>query len=132
MGSNIYPEDVESVVYGDPIVAPRLHSFQLSVVDDADGTPRPAVALELADLDGVDDAWRDAAAERLRDGLAALNLDYRSSVGEFPEAMLPLVSTFPVGGGPFAADATASSSGVWADPVEPAALSRGAASAGRP
>ena len=93
MGSNIYPEDIETVLYGDPEVAPRLHSFLLSVVDDATGTPRPAVALELTDLDGVDDAWRRRTAERLRDGLAALNIDYRASVGEFPGAMLPIVST---------------------------------------
>ena len=105
MGSNIYPEDIEAVLYRDPMVAPRMHSFMLSVVDDADGTPRPSVALELSDLDGVDDAWRMAAAERLRDGLEALNIDYRSSLGEFPGAMLPIVSTYAVGGGPFAADA---------------------------
>jgi phenylacetate-CoA ligase len=106
MGSNIYPEDVEAVLYGDPLIAPGLHSYMLSVVDDASGTPRPAVALELATLEDVDDAWRRAAAERVRDGLSALNLDYRSSVREFPGAMLPLVTTHPVGDGPFAADAT--------------------------
>jgi hypothetical protein len=38
----------------------------LSIVDDETGTPRPAVAIELANLEGVDDAWRLAAAERLR------------------------------------------------------------------
>jgi phenylacetate-CoA ligase len=106
MGSNIYPEDVEAVLYGDPLIAPRLHSFMLSVVDDATGTPRPAVALELASLEGVDDAWRQAVAVRVRDGLSALNLDYRSSVAEFPGAMLPLVATHPLGDGPFAGDAT--------------------------
>ena len=47
-----------------------------------------------------------AAAERLRDGLGALNIDYRSSLGEFPGAMLPIVSTYAVGDGPFAGDAT--------------------------
>jgi phenylacetate-CoA ligase len=104
MGSNIYPEDIEAVLYRDPLVKPRLHSFMLSVVDDAKGMPRPSVALELADLDGVDDAWRIAAAERLRDGLEGLNIDYRSSLGEFPEAMLPIVTTHPMGGGPFAGD----------------------------
>ncbi len=106
MGANIYPEDVESVLYGDPAVGPRLQSFMLSVVDDHGGTPRPAVALELNDLDGIDDAWRAAAAIRVRDGLGALNIDYRSSLGEFPAAMLPIVSTFAPGGGPFAGDAT--------------------------
>ncbi len=106
MGSNIYPEDIESVIYRDPHIAPRLHSFMLSVVDDDTGTPRPSVAVELTNLDGVDDAWRVAAGERLRDGLQALNTDYRSSVGEFPGAMLPIVSTYAVGAGPFAGDAT--------------------------
>ena len=49
---------------------------------------------------------RAAAAERLRDGLGALNIDYRSSLGEFPGAMLPIVSTYARGGGPFAGDTT--------------------------
>ena len=80
MGSNIYPEDIEAVLYRDPLVAPRLHSFMLAVVDDETGTPRPSVAVELTDLDGVDDAWRLAAAERLRDGL------------ERPQHRLPLVA----------------------------------------
>lgn len=105
MGSNIYPEDVETVLYRDRVVAPRLHSFMLSVVDDADGTPRPSIALELATLDGVDAAWREATAERSRDGLAALNSDYRSSLAEFPGAMLPIVTTYGIGEGPFAGDA---------------------------
>jgi hypothetical protein len=77
----------------------------VTVVDDESGSPRPSVAIELSDLDGVDDAWRAAAAERLRTGLTSLNIDYRSSVGEFPAAMLPIVSTYAPGGGPFAGDA---------------------------
>ena len=105
MGSNIYPEDIESVLYRDALVAPRLHSFMLAVVDDETGTPRPSVAVELSDLEGVDDAWRVATAERLRDGLGNLNIDYRSSLGEFPGAMLPIVTTYAVGDGPFAGDA---------------------------
>jgi phenylacetate-CoA ligase len=106
MGSNIYPEDIETLLYRDPEISHRLHSFMLSVVDDEGGTPRPAVAIELADLDGVDDAWRLGTAERIRDGLAALNMDFRSSLGEFPAAMLPIVSTYARGTGPFAGDAT--------------------------
>ena len=78
----------------------------LSVVDDASGTPRPSIALEFADLDGIDEAWREAAAKRFRDGLGALNIDYRSSLDEFPAAMLPIVSTHAQGTGPFAGDAS--------------------------
>jgi Coenzyme F390 synthetase len=106
MGSNIYPEDIEAVVYRDPEISRRMHSFMLSVIDDESGTPRPSVALEFTDLDGIDDAWRAAAAERLRDGLGALNTDYRSSLAEFPGAMLPIVSVHARGGGPFAGDST--------------------------
>ena len=77
------------------LVVPRLHSFMLSVVDDERGTPRPTVALELTDLEGVDDAWRAQMADQLRDGLAGLNIDYRSSIAEFPAAMQPIVVDVP-------------------------------------
>jgi phenylacetate-CoA ligase len=105
MGANIYPEDVESVVYRLPRLARLLHSFMLSVVDDDAGTPRPLVALELTDLNGIDDAWRERIAGEIRDGLHALNIDYRSSLAEFPAAMLPIIATYGRGEGPFAGDA---------------------------
>ena len=106
MGSNIYPEDIEVVLYRDQQLVPRLHSFSMAVLDDASGMPRPSVALELTDLSGIDESWRGAFADRLRDGLAGLNIDYRSSVAEFPAAMRPIVTTYGLGQGPFAADAT--------------------------
>jgi phenylacetate-coenzyme A ligase PaaK-like adenylate-forming protein len=106
MGANIYPEDIETLVYRDAALVPRLHSFLLSVADDEHGGPRPMVALELADLDGVDDGWRSRMADQLRDGLTGLNIDYRSSIAEFPDAMQPIVTTYVLGGGPFAADAS--------------------------
>jgi hypothetical protein len=62
--------------------------------------------LELTDLNGVDQPWCDAAADRLRDGLTGLNIDYRSSAAELPTAMQPIVETFEPGGGPFAGDRT--------------------------
>jgi hypothetical protein len=67
--------------------------------------PRPSIALELTDLAGVDDPWRARMSDRLRDGLRDLNIDYRSSILEFPAAMQPIVKTYVLGGGPFAADA---------------------------
>jgi phenylacetate-CoA ligase len=104
MGSNIYPEDIETIAYRDPAIAPRLVSFLLTVRDDESGTPRPVIDLELDDLEGIDEAWRAAAADRLCDGLTGLNIDYRSSVVEFPAAMRPIVETFGPGEGPFAGD----------------------------
>jgi phenylacetate-coenzyme A ligase PaaK-like adenylate-forming protein len=105
MGANIYPEDIETLVYRDAALVPRLQSFLLSTVDDERGLPRPMIALELADLTDVDDAWRTAMADQLRDGLMGLNIDYRSSIAEFPDAMQPIVTTYGPFEGPFAADA---------------------------
>jgi phenylacetate-CoA ligase len=106
MGANIYPEDIETIAYRDSDLVPRLHSFLLSVIDDETGTPRPSVALELTDESGVDDRWRARMSDRLRDGLRDLNIDYRSSIAEFPGAMQPIVMTYGIGEGPFAADGT--------------------------
>ena len=43
-------------------------------------------------------------AVQIRDGVAALSRDYRTSLDEYPEAMLPIVETYALGSGPFAAD----------------------------
>ena len=104
MGANIYPEDVETSVYARPEVAVRVRSFQLAVVQDEAANPRPGVLLELAEGVTVDDAWRDEQAAHIRDVLASLSRDYRTSYDEFPAAMLPIVRTFAEGSGPFAGD----------------------------
>jgi phenylacetate-CoA ligase len=106
MGANIYPEDIETLVYRDPAIEPRLESFMLAAREDERGTTRPMILLELSDLDDVDDAWREAAARRLGDGLTDLNADYRTAVAEFPAAMLPIVETYARSSGPFAGDRT--------------------------
>ena len=105
MGANVYPEDVEASLYADHDSAAGIRSFQLAVVHDESGTPRPGICLELDEGVVVDDAWRAEWAARLRDRLATLSRDYRSSMEEFPDAMLPLVSTYVLGTGPFAGDA---------------------------
>lgn len=105
MGANIYPEDIETLVYGDRALARRLESFLLSTVTDPTGTPRPAIALELGEGEAVDEAWQAAIAVQFRDGLRDVNADYREALLEFPAAMEPVVSVHPLGGGPFAADA---------------------------
>lgn len=105
MGANIYPEDIESVVYGDPVLARRLESFFLTSVTDESGTPRPAIALELGAGEIADDAWREGLVATFRDGLDRLNADYREALQEFPEALQPIVTVHPFRSGPFAEDA---------------------------
>jgi phenylacetate-CoA ligase len=105
MGANIYPEDVEAAIYSEPQVAAAVRSFQLSVVQDESSNPRPGILLELDEGVEVDDAWRQDRALHIRDAVAALNRDYKTSLDEFPAAMLPVVETFALGTGPFAGDA---------------------------
>ena len=94
MGSNIYPEDIESVLYRDPgssAAAPLVHAVGRRRRDRDAAAGRRA----RADATSTASTTRGGAGRgrRLRDGLVALNIDYRSSLGEFPAAMLPIVST---------------------------------------
>jgi hypothetical protein len=105
MGANIYPEDIETIIYKDGLLAGRLHSFCLSVVTDSSATPRPCIALELNGHAPDDARWSERLAAQFQTGLADLNLDYRAALGEFPAAMLPIIELHARGEGPFKADA---------------------------
>lgn len=105
MGANIYPEDVEALIYGDTNLAPHVHSFLLMVTADDRGTPRPGIAIELESGSDAETGWSERLAASLRDGLAAVDLDFRSACDEFPAAMLPVVTFYARGQGPFDADA---------------------------
>ncbi len=105
MGANIYPEDIETLIYRDRALAERIHSFCLSVVTDASSTPRPCIALEMRNDQLPDPAWATHVAAAFQTGLAGLNLDYRAALGEFPAAMVPIVEPHRHGEGPFKEDA---------------------------
>jgi phenylacetate-CoA ligase len=105
MGANIYPEDIETIIYKDGPLTGRLHSFCLSVVTDSSATPRPCVALELNSGLTNDAHWSERLAAQFQAGLADLNLDYRAALSEFPAAMVPMVELYARGEGPFKADA---------------------------
>jgi phenylacetate-CoA ligase len=104
MGANIYPEDLETIIYGDPDLARRLQSFLLMLLDDQTGTPRPGIALELIGGAVVDEHWQADVTKRLREGLRSMNLDYREAFMEYLQAMEPIVTVHPFGTGPFAED----------------------------
>ena len=103
MGANIYPEDVESVVYSDPVVARLVNSFSMSLVDDAQGNPRPCFEFELSDL--VQRSEVEAILGRILPlGLARLSLDYKKAREEYPESVAPIIRTFGMNEGPFKED----------------------------
>jgi phenylacetate-coenzyme A ligase PaaK-like adenylate-forming protein len=101
MGANIYPEDIDAAIYGEPEVAQRILSYQLSVVEGQPGETRPHVAIQLL-RDDPDDAFRDRLATLLTESLRTMNRDYREAIGEYP-ALLPfIVELHRRGEGPFA------------------------------
>ena len=100
MGANIYPEDVENVVYSDEYLAKNINSFCLSVEDDDKGNPRPCFYFELFDV-----RKEISVAERLKnilsDGLAELSLDYKTAKKEHPEVVEPVIRILGLGQGLF-------------------------------
>jgi phenylacetate-CoA ligase len=104
MGANIYPEDVETLIYRDARLTAAAHSFCLSVVTDTTATPRPCIALELNEGTAIDAAWHDRLAAQFQTGLEGLNLDYKAALAEFPAAMAPIVEIYQRGEGPFRLD----------------------------
>jgi len=103
MGANIYPEDVESLVYSDMFLANCINSFSISLEEDGSGNPRPCFEFELIDMD-----QNVKVEEKLRNilsaGLAQLNLDYKKAREEYPQAVEPIVKIFGMHKGPFQDD----------------------------
>ena len=103
MGANIYPEDVESIVYSDLFLANSINSFSISLEEDASGNPRPCFEFELLDID-----QKAKVEEMLRSilsaGLAKLSLDYKKAHDEYPQAVEPIVKIFGMCEGPFKDD----------------------------
>lgn len=100
MGANIYPEDIEHIIYSDLLLARSINAFSISLEEDASGNPRPCFEFELLDM-------RDKAAaeEKLREiaplELSKLSLDYKKAREEYPQAVEPIVRCFPMHEGPF-------------------------------
>ena len=103
MGANIYPEDVESVVYSDPVVAKIVHSYSMSLVDDEHGNPRPCFEFELSDV-GRRAEVEAILGQILPLGLARLSMDYKKAREEYAESVAPIIRIFGMNEGPFKDD----------------------------
>jgi phenylacetate-CoA ligase len=104
MGANVYPEDLEQALYEEPDLAAAANSFCLGLHEEPDGTPRPRFAFEVA-------AWaatpelRHEFERRIVARVAAMNADFGQALHEHPASARPVVELYPLGQGPFAADA---------------------------
>jgi hypothetical protein len=100
MGANIYPEDVESIIYSVPLLASSINGFTISLEEDAGGNPRPCFEFEL--LDSRPKLEVEAMLHQiLSPELAKLSLDYKKAREEYPQAVEPIVRTFGMYEGPF-------------------------------
>jgi phenylacetate-CoA ligase len=105
MGANIYPEDVEHIVYSDPVLAKAVNSFSLSLIDDTAGNPRPCFEFELFDV-GQKAEVEERLNNVLSSGLANLSADYKKAKEEYPQAVSPVIRTYGQNEGPFEGNQT--------------------------
>jgi phenylacetate-CoA ligase len=101
MGANIYPEDVERVVFALPELAAGLASFVLSVADRGDGAVYPRLCIEWTGA-SPPELPLPALAARVKQALVELNADFRNAVGEYSAALDFELQVHGVGQGPFA------------------------------
>ncbi len=105
MGANIYPEDIESIVYSDFLLANCINSFSISLEEDALGNPRPCFEFELLDINQKAKV-EEKLSNILPSGLAKLSLDYKKAREEYPQAVEPILRIFGMHEGPFKEDQT--------------------------
>lgn len=103
MGANIYPEDMESIVYSDSLLAQNINSFTISLEEDTSGNPRPCFEFELLDME-VQDGVEEKLAHILTPELTKLSGDFKKATEEYTQAVEPIIRTFGLHEGPFAED----------------------------
>ena len=102
MGANVYPEDIEECLYGEPELARVTRSYCLGMHENPDGGWRVLLSFEIQG--GITPELRNAFSERITARLEALNKDFREAMREHPEGAIPLIELHSLGTGPFAAD----------------------------
>ncbi len=100
MGANIYPEDIESIVYSNFLLANSINSFSISLEEDALGNPRPCFEFELLDINQKTEVG-EKLSTILSTELAKLNFDYKKAKEEYPQAVEPVLRIFGMHQGPF-------------------------------
>jgi phenylacetate-CoA ligase len=101
MGANIYPEDLERVLYAEPELAAGLASFMISVADRGDGAVFPRLCVEWL-TEAPPSLPTAALAGRVKKGLVGINSDFRNAVNEYPDALQFELEVHGFGQGPFA------------------------------
>ncbi len=99
MGANIYPEDVEKIVYSQSELAKITRSFCQAVEENGQGEVRPAFYFEVSIPPSL--ALQSKYQEAIVSGLLSFNKDFKEAWKEYPQALTPLIYLFAQGEGPF-------------------------------
>lgn len=100
MGANIYPEDIERVLYSQCQLADGLASFMVTVVEDGQGV-QPKICVEWGTPE-VPELPLQQLANELEENLAAINSDFRNARRESAANMKIKLAIYACGTGPFA------------------------------
>jgi phenylacetate-CoA ligase len=101
MGANIYPEDLERVLYAQPELASGYASFSISVADCVDGAVYPRLCLEWTAASPPPLPLDDLAL-RIERQLMDINADFKNAMSEYAETLRFKLEVHGFGQGPFA------------------------------
>ncbi len=96
-GGNIYPSQVEHALLGHARIGPLMRSFQMSRVEESDGSVRFRVDIEaFEDTGSGNSSIEEMAGNALTEHLCGVNADYRESLLHNP-GLRPIVRVLPRG-----------------------------------
>lgn len=98
MGANIYPEDIEQIIYEDAELAKITRSFCQTVNEIYDDV-RPAFYFEISQNPSV--MLERKFKQSIIGGLLRLNADFREAWKEHPDTLEPNIYLYSEGEGPF-------------------------------
>jgi len=102
-GTMISPLDVEALLFRDPELSRRLHSFKMAVEMDANYSQSLVLHFEMAEGASPDEALRLRAEKAFIAGIKESNCCFRMAYERNPERLTPRILFHGFGSGMFAA-----------------------------
>lgn len=102
MGANIYPEDIEDILYSDKSLAQKINSYYLSVRENKDGTINPIIVIELnKGILPENIPSNDILENIINTKMKKKNADFEQATKEYNDAIYIKVEIFEFGNGLF-------------------------------
>ena len=101
MGANIYPEDIERLLYRNKTISQNFVSFMMKVTDSDRGYLHPCISIEWNKTSKPELPIKELEKE-LTEELVKLNADFKNASDEYPSGLMLELEVFPIGTGPFA------------------------------